>query len=152
MIWCAGIGVTPFASVLKMLRRKPINSVEFYWTNRETTEFEWFVDLLVEIMEDCPFIDIHLFFTGKITADQVKKSMKNDGSKNSMVQLLPRTIFARPDISNIFKIKSEGKYQGKKVGVFFCGPPAISRNLQNCCRQYSDNNTNTLFSYHKENF
>lgn len=151
MIWCAGIGVTPFASVLKALRKKPIRSVEFYWTNRETTEFEWFVDLLVELMHDCPFIEIHLFFTGRQTAAQIEKGAK-DGSKPSMASLLPRTIFSRPDIENIFRIKSQEKFAGQKVGVFFCGPPMIARMLAKNCQEFSDSNSMTQFSFHKENF
>jgi len=95
---------------------------------------------------------IHLFFTGKTTAEQIKSKAGKDGGKNSMVSLLPRTIFSRPDIPNILKIKAEEKYHGKRVGVFFCGPPAIARTLQSSCSEVSDHNSNTLFSFHKENF
>jgi len=74
MLWAAGIGVTPFASILKAIRHGiqtsdsncPIKRVEFYWINREKTSFEWFIDLLAELERSCDFLSIQLFFTGKV--------------------------------------------------------------------------------------
>lgn len=49
----AGIGVTPFASILKSIRYKieatgqtVIQKVYFYWISRDKNSFEWFSDLL----------------------------------------------------------------------------------------------------------
>lgn len=52
-----GIGVTPMASVLKFIRYKvesdpencPVKRVHFYWMNRDTSSFEWFLDLLASM-------------------------------------------------------------------------------------------------------
>jgi ferredoxin-NADP reductase len=52
MLFAAGIGVTPFASILKTIRYKveageiPLKYVAFYWISRDATAFEWFIDLL----------------------------------------------------------------------------------------------------------
>ena len=50
----AGIGVTPFASILKSIwhqHNKPdsslnIRKIYFYWICRDTNAFEWFAELL----------------------------------------------------------------------------------------------------------
>ena len=53
----AGIGVTPFASILKSIYYKLIDEntkirlkkVYFYWICPEPTAFEWFADLLLSL-------------------------------------------------------------------------------------------------------
>ena len=57
MLVGAGIGVTPFASILKSIYYKLIDEnttlrlkkVYFYWICPEPTSFEWFADLLVTL-------------------------------------------------------------------------------------------------------
>jgi len=55
MLWAAGIGVTPFASILKAIKhnieagKSTIQQVDFYWINREQNAFEWFIDLLADL-------------------------------------------------------------------------------------------------------
>lgn len=81
MLWAAGIGVTPFASILKSIRHQlktggcKLQVVQFYWINREQTEFEWFIDLLVELAQTCPQLQIKLFFTGRISAQQGTRTL-----------------------------------------------------------------------------
>ena len=57
MLVGAGIGVTPFASILKSIYYKLIDEhtkirlkkVYFYWICPEPTAFEWFADLLLSL-------------------------------------------------------------------------------------------------------
>ena len=53
MLIGGGIGVTPFASILKSIRYKleqtgqtTIENAYFYWICRDKNSFEWFSDLL----------------------------------------------------------------------------------------------------------
>ena len=62
----AGIGVTPFASILKTLAiqakqdrlETPLKKVAFYWVCRDDKEFETFRDLLVGIVDDSSLASI----------------------------------------------------------------------------------------------
>ena len=70
----AGIGVTPFASILKSIWYQHnksdsslnIKKVYFYWICRDTNAFEWFAELLtsmeVQVKEYLHMIYFHLLF------------------------------------------------------------------------------------------
>lgn len=153
-LWAAGIGVTPFASILKSLKFQIENgscqtkTVEFYWTNRDRSSFEWFLDLLQYLERNCEFLTINLFFTGK--APSKDQLVDNDG-RDAITGLESRTIYGRPDINAIYAQKAQ-EYEGCTVGVFFCGPPVVSKTLYAACRKYTNVKTKTKFKYHKENF
>lgn len=68
----AGIGVTPFASVLKRLHyrlenekgTKKVEKVHFFWTCREQGAFQWFADILSQLESNenakvCPIISFY---------------------------------------------------------------------------------------------
>lgn len=153
LLFAAGIGVTPFASIIKNIRYKinetdeetNLKSVEFFWINRERRSFEWFIDLLAELERTCSFLKIHLFFTGKVEAEN------KNGNADSLAGLESRTTYGRPNFEQIFQEKAT-EYEGHTVGVFFCGPPAISKQLYKQCRKKTNIATKTKFIYHKENF
>lgn len=73
------------------------------------------------------------------------------GAKVSLAYFLPQTTFARPNIPKIFA-DEDVQFRGKKVGVFFCGPPAVSRQLQSACESCTDVSVGTKYVFHKENF
>jgi len=164
MLWAAGIGATPFSSILKAIKNKiesgncELKRVEFYWTNRDVQSFEWFIDLLSSLEKSCPFLEINLFFTGNLNADQVRtymQGMNNNDEDNIQVDAITglnaRTTFGRPDISAIYAQKAQ-QFQGQTVGVFFCGPPVMSKELLRNCEEQTSVANNTRFVYHKENF
>jgi len=43
-------------------------------------------------------------------------------------------------------------HRGQKIGVMFCGPDIIARDLKKSCGKYTDFDTKTIFNLHKENF
>jgi len=43
-------------------------------------------------------------------------------------------------------------HNGTKIGVMFCGPDIIARDLKKSCGKYTDFDSNTVFMLHKENF
>eukprot|EP01128_Nolandella_sp_AFSM9_P005127 TRINITY_DN2434_c0_g1_i1.p1 TRINITY_DN2434_c0_g1~~TRINITY_DN2434_c0_g1_i1.p1 ORF type:complete len:535 (-),score=75.71 TRINITY_DN2434_c0_g1_i1:129-1733(-) len=173
MMWCAGIGVTPFASILKDIKfqveqgQANFKSVDFYWINRDKQSFEWIIELLAYLEQKCPYMEINLFFTGSLDANQVRAFMMEDDSdsdssvvqvvgdrskpKDAITGLQARTTFGRPDFSSIFSAKAQ-QYQGRKVGVFYCGPAAVSKILYENCAKHTSVASSTIFKYHKENF
>lgn len=73
----------------------------------------------------------------------------NDSGKATFSSFLSRTTFSRPNIPHIFATKAK-EFQGKTIGVFFCGPPAVSKQLLDAAQQNTSGSTK--FVYHKENF
>ncbi len=158
----AGIGVTPFASILKsMLYRSQQHSanmnlqkVHFYWLNREQKAFEWFVELLskLEAQDTNHLFDINLYLTGAQALSDMKSStlfvamdlMHSKTEVDLITGLKSRTKTGRPDWDTIFRDIAQ-QHAPEKVDVYFCGPPGLSLQLRNLCHKYG-------FGYRKENF
>ncbi|KAF9291435.1 hypothetical protein BGZ68_004083 [Mortierella alpina] len=72
----AGIGVTPFASVLKHIwysvmqptKVITLRKVYFFWVCRDRDAFEWFQDLLIALEEQnmTDFLEIRSYLTGEL--------------------------------------------------------------------------------------
>ncbi|PVU89659.1 hypothetical protein BB559_005000 [Furculomyces boomerangus] len=66
MLFGSGIGVTPFASVLKSMwyrfnlpgHRQRLKKVYFIWTQKDASSFEWFQDLLQAIEDEEEYTDL----------------------------------------------------------------------------------------------
>ncbi|EIW70423.1 hypothetical protein TREMEDRAFT_68048 [Tremella mesenterica DSM 1558] len=146
----AGIGVTPFASILKHIwyaqkagRLGALRRVEFIWSCRDTGSFGWFQSILEEIeaaQTDPNFLRISIYLTQKMDIDAVQNIAINDvGQEYDPLTLLrSRTLFGRPDFRQIFSSLSNsienGSYlQGReaslrtRLGVYFCGPNNLAR-------------------------
>jgi len=159
ILFAAGIGVTPFASILKDIRYQlqtdencQLARVHFYWTNRDRSAFEWFTELLATLEKNNinNFLDINIYLTGQMSVDQIKQVMyEDDDTVDQITGLEAKTQYMRPPIDQMFQ-QMATKYTGETVGVFFCGPPVISKTLYRCCRKYTKKGTR--FVYHKENF
>jgi hypothetical protein len=81
MLCATGIGVTPYASLLKEMNWKciiilklvinekhkmKIKKVFFFWINRDEGSWEWFVDFLNDLEnKNGDFFQIFTFMTGK---------------------------------------------------------------------------------------
>ncbi|GFZ43808.1 hypothetical protein JCM24511_01528 [Saitozyma sp. JCM 24511] len=140
----AGIGVTPFASILKHIwyaqragRLGSLRRVEFIWVCRDTGTFGWFQTLLEEIEEaqtDPDFLRISIYLTQRMDVDAVQNITLND----PLTLLRSRTLFGRPDFKQVFtslasSIESGSYLPGReaslktRMGVYFCGPSALAR-------------------------
>lgn len=88
MLIAAGIGVTPYSSLLKHFKFRldaassgqapplKIRRASFYWINRDEGSWEWFSDILNQLESENPdFFDIHTYMTGMLKAEDVKKIM-----------------------------------------------------------------------------
>ncbi|KAI0467176.1 cytochrome b-245 heavy chain subunit beta [Xylaria cf. heliscus] len=125
-----GIGVTPWASILKNiwhLRNSPnpptrLRRVEFIWVCKDTGSFEWFQTLLSSLESQSSeaaripgsngveFLKIHTFLTQKLDIDTAQNIVLNSvGSDvDPLTELKARTNFGRPNFLNIFEAMRNG--------------------------------------------
>jgi NADPH oxidase len=169
----AGIGVTPFASILKHIwyRQKKgslgaLRRVEFFWICRDAPSFGWFQSLLQEVeaaQMDPNFLRINIYLTQKLKEDTIWNIVVNDaGAEYDPLTLLrTRTMYGRPDWKAIFgRLRNSielGQYlpgstsQLKtRVGVYFCGPPVLAKAIQ--VESVSASSSTVQFSFAKEHF
>jgi len=165
----AGIGVTPFASILKHIKnciqkvgssstaaRTPIDKVYFYWICRDKTAFAWFSNMLAALERENinNFLEINTYLTGALSPDEIKDVMygTDEESADQITGLSSPTHFGRPKWPDIFQDLAT-KHANSDVGVFFCGPRVLSKELyKNCVRSTSTTEGGCRFHFNKENF
>lgn len=126
-----GIGVTPWASILKNiwhLRNDPnanrrLKRVEFIWVSRDTESFEWFKELLASLefqseqeaiqaglANDGGFIRIHTYLTQRINVDMAHNIVLNSvgQTKDPLTELKAGTNFGRPDFPKFMGALRDG--------------------------------------------
>lgn len=118
-----GIGVTPWASMLKNiwhLRNSPdpptrLRRVEFIWVCKDTTSFEWFQTLLLSLEEQsfnaagrpgsggAEFLRIHTYLTQKLDVDTANNIVLHSvgAAVDPLTELKTRTNFGRPDFKRL---------------------------------------------------
>lgn len=162
----AGIGVTPFASILKSIwfklqhsdRNLKTQKIYFYWICRETGAFAWFKDLLTSLeqeMEDSGkvgFLNYRLFLTGWNSNIAGHAALNFDKATDILTGLKQKTFFGRPMWDNEFSAIATA-HPKSVVGVFLCGPPTLAKSLRKRCHRYSSLDPRKVqFYFNKENF
>ncbi|KAK6522568.1 hypothetical protein TWF281_002007 [Arthrobotrys megalospora] len=175
-----GIGVTPWASILKSIwhkRQGPnpptrLRRVEFIWVCKEVSSFEWFHTLLSSLERqsqtpgfsaDADFLRIHIYLTAKLDIDTAQNIVLNSvgAELDPLTELRSRTNFGRPDFKRLFGAMRDGILDQSyisgldhslktKVGVYFCGPNVAARSVKLACRSVSSETVQ--FSFWKEHF
>uniref|UniRef100_A0A8B9GRU4 NADPH oxidase 3 n=1 Tax=Amazona collaria TaxID=241587 RepID=A0A8B9GRU4_9PSIT len=160
----AGIGVTPFASILKSIWYKcckpntelVLQKVYFYWICRDPSAFEWFADLLFHLESKMAekgkndFLSYHIFLTGWDESQATHIALHYDDKMDVITGLRQKTYYGRPNWDNEFKQLAENH---PSIGVFFCGPKNLSKILQKTCSSYSSVDPRGVhFHYNKESF
>ena len=132
-----GIGVTPWASILKSIWHmrispnppKRLRRVEFIWVCKDTTSFEWFQALLqsLELQSSMmsggeaggqqEFLRIHTYLTQRMDADTAQNIVLNSvgTDKDPLTELSSRTNFGRPDFNRLFVAMREGILNQKYI-------------------------------------
>uniref|UniRef100_A0A7M4FWX2 NADPH oxidase 1 n=1 Tax=Crocodylus porosus TaxID=8502 RepID=A0A7M4FWX2_CROPO len=166
MLIGAGIGVTPFASVLKSIWYKfqqadqslKTKKIYFYWLCRDTGAFAWFNDLLASLEQEmeesgkADFLNYRLFLTGWNNSIAGHAVLNFDTVTDVVTGLKQKTSFGRPMWNNEFSAVATA-HPKSVVGVFLCGPEALAKSLQKCCHQYSMLDPRKVkFYFNKENF
>uniref|UniRef100_A0A3B5ME98 NADPH oxidase 1 n=1 Tax=Xiphophorus couchianus TaxID=32473 RepID=A0A3B5ME98_9TELE len=166
MLVGAGIGVTPFASILKSIWYKfkdndpklRTRKIYFYWLCRETNAFEWFADLLkaqeneMEERGMGDFLTYKLFLTGWDQSHVNYIMVNMDQETDVVTGLKQKTHYGRPNWDKEFEqVRNENPTS--VVGTFLCGPEALGKVLEKKCGKYSDvDPRKTKFYFNKENF
>ncbi|KAI4109208.1 MAG: hypothetical protein L6R37_000639 [Teloschistes peruensis] len=158
----AGIGVTPFASILKSIwyrmnrpqhQRTRLRKVYFFWVCRDYGSFEWFRSLLmaIEAQDMDSHIEIHTYLTARIKSDDATNIMINDanGEVDAITGLRTPTNFGRPNWDAIFR-GIRKIHAPAEAGVFFCGPKPLGSQLHIKCNMYTG--PDFRFAWGKENF
>ncbi|XP_043919396.1 NADPH oxidase 3 [Protopterus annectens] len=162
----AGIGVTPFASVLKSIWYQCCNSnttmklkkVYFFWLCRSTYTFEWFADLLhsleVQMSEGgkTNFLSYHIFLTGWDESQAAHIVLHHDDKADVITGLKHKTFYGRPNWNAEFKELVQN-HTGTDIGVFYCGPKPLSTILRKLCNMHSSPYPQGVrFHYNKESY
>ncbi|KAI1609438.1 NADPH oxidase [Exophiala viscosa] len=123
-----GIGVTPWASVLKHIyniRAGPnpprrLKRVEFLWVTRSIESFEWFQTLLSSLEEQSAaaaqsvggpeFLRIHTYLTQKVDANTAANIYLNTvgNAVDPLTELRTKTQYGRPDFKRLFGAMRDG--------------------------------------------
>ncbi|KAG7162785.1 NADPH oxidase 5-like 2, partial [Homarus americanus] len=149
----AGIGVTPFASILQsvMMRYRAakapcpychvpsclalpatlrkLRKVDFVWVNRDIGSFEWFLEVLAAMESE-----------QRVVGAAMETFLSLHLYKTGAAPLRPTLPLAssiragRPDWEKVFSGIRESRMG--KVCVFYCGPPALVGILREKCIKY----------------
>lgn len=143
----AGIGVTPFASVLAsfVLRangdRPPrLAKAHFFWLNKDQYSFEWFAALLGELEEEDTkqLLQIHLCMTAgradttALGVEVARQVMHESGKDDIVTGLRTHTHMGQPDWERMLYLIRE-EHAPERVDVYFCGPPGLATKLRPIC-------------------
>lgn len=146
-----GIGVTPFACVLRALLDDwsgfRLRRLYFVWVCRELQAFSWFADLLCALHHKLWRENRPDYFNLMLFVSQTDK-LQNLSEEKYQV-LTSRLQVGRPRWKPLLSDIARSNV-GKRVGVFCCGPKGISRTLHRLCN--SSPHTGATFEFNKESF
>nr|XP_027781806.1 dual oxidase 2 [Marmota flaviventris] len=163
-----GIGVTPFASILKDLIFKSAlgnqmlcKKIYFIWVTRTQRQFEWLADIIREVEEnDCQdLVSVHIYITQLAEKFDLRTTMlyicerhfQKVLNRSLFTGLRSVTHFGRPPFEPFFNSLQEVHPQVHKIGVFSCGPPGMTKNVEKAC-QLVNRQDRAHFMHHYENF
>ncbi|KAK7492719.1 hypothetical protein BaRGS_00016024, partial [Batillaria attramentaria] len=167
----AGIGVTPYASILKdfvhmssikCTYKVKCQKLYFIWITGSQRHFEWLIDILreVEEIDQHGMVGIDIFITQFFQNFDLRTALlyifeehfqKMTGGKSVFTGLKATTHFGRPQMNKIMHSVHKAHPQVKKVGVFSCGPRGVTKGVERACMDASKS-TKALFEHHFENF
>ncbi|CAH1775162.1 unnamed protein product [Owenia fusiformis] len=166
-----GIGVTPYASILKdfafMSSVKSMFKIKcqklyFIWVTASQRHYEWLIDILkqVEEVDERNTVEIHIFITQFFQHYDLRTTMlyiceehfQKVANKSLFTGLKAKTHFGRPLFENMFQGLQEQHNKVKKFGVFSCGPPGLTKGVERACINMSKVTSKSSFEHHFENF
>ncbi|KAG4137091.1 hypothetical protein ERO13_D07G050200v2 [Gossypium hirsutum] len=156
----AAINKTSLSNSKRRLENFKTRRAYFYWVTREQESFDWFEGIMNEVaeMDRNHVIELHNYCTsvyeeGDACSALIAMLQALNHAKNG-VDVVSGTIvkshFAKPDWRRVYK-QIAVKHNNARVGVFYCGIPALIEELRQLASDFS-RNTSTKFDFHKENF
>ncbi|CAO2579085.1 Dual oxidase 2 [Lemmus lemmus] len=163
-----GIGVTPFASILKDLVFKSslgsqmlCKKIYFIWVTRTQRQFEWLADIIREVEENDhhDLVSVHIYITQLAEKFDLRTTMlyicerhfQKVLNRSLFTGLRSITHFGRPPFELFFNSLQEVHPEVRKIGVFSCGPPGMTKNVEKSC-QLINRRDQAHFVHHYENF
>ncbi|XP_013772431.1 dual oxidase-like [Limulus polyphemus] len=166
-----GIGVTPYASILNDLvfgtstnRYSGVacKKVYFLWICPSHRHFEWFIDVLrdVERKDVTNVLEIHIFITQFFHKFDLRTTMlyicenhfQRISNSSMFTGLKAVNHFGRPDMNAFLKFVREQHSYMSKVGVFSCGPTALTKSISSAIESVNNSRKLPHFIHHFENF
>ncbi|XP_015678755.1 dual oxidase 2 [Protobothrops mucrosquamatus] len=163
-----GIGVTPFASILKDLVFKSsvgsrilCKKIYFIWVTRTQRQFEWVADIIREVEENDQrdLVSVHIYITQLAEKFDLRTTMlyicerhfQKVLNRSLFTGLRSITHFGRPPFVPFFCSLQEVHPEVRKIGVFSCGPPGMTKNVEKACQKINKRDQ-AHFIHHYENF
>lgn len=163
-----GIGVTPFASILKDLVFKSsmgtqmlCKKIYFIWVTRTQRQFEWLADIIREVEENDSrdLVSVHIYITQLAEKFDLRTIMlyicerhfQKVLNRSLFTGLRSVTHFGRPPFELFLDSLQEVHPQVHKIGVFSCGPPGMTKDVEKAC-QLINRQDRAHFVHHYENF
>lgn len=163
-----GIGVTPFASILKDIAYKAstrarifCKKVYFIWVTRTQKQFEWMTDIIREVEEkdNRDLVSVHIFITQFYQKFDLRTTMlyicerhfQKISNKSLFTGLRAVTHFGRPDFKGFLDSLQLEHPSVPTVGVFSCGPLPMTRSVEAACEELNKKD-GAIFDHHFENF
>ncbi|HEY3254596.1 MAG TPA: EF-hand domain-containing protein [Polyangiaceae bacterium] len=146
----AGIGVTPFASVLESAvlrsdeaKRSCLEKVHFFWLNSDQYSFEWFRGLLADLeqQDHRHLLEIHLCMTSMrsgVTAfglELAREVMHDAGRSDFITGLRTKTHLGHPDWEDLLSSIAK-RHHPFPVDVYYCGPRGLAKKLEPICHRF----------------
>ncbi|XP_038077765.1 dual oxidase 2-like isoform X2 [Patiria miniata] len=163
-----GIGVTPFASILKDLvarsaqgQKFTCKKVYFIWVTRTQKQFEWLTDIIrdVEDKDVNDLVSVHIFITQFFQKFDLRTTMlyicerhfQKISERSLFTGLRSITHFGRPQFETFLQSLQDEHPSVNKIGVFSCGPPGMTNNVEKACTELNKYD-GAAFIHHFENF
>ncbi|GCC37242.1 hypothetical protein chiPu_0015744 [Chiloscyllium punctatum] len=163
-----GIGVTPFSSILKdlvfkssMFSKIACKKVYFIWVTRTQRQFEWMADIIREVEKNDKndLVSVHIYITQLAEKFDLRTTMlyicerhfQKVSNRSLFTGLRSITHFGRPQFIPFFNSLQEVHPEVGKIGVFSCGPPGLTKNVEKACQQINKRDQ-AHFMHHYENF
>lgn len=164
-----GIGVTPFASILKDIVHKSkynmrctCQKVYFLWITRTQKQFEWLTDIIrqVENADEQNFVAVHIFITQFKQKFDLRTTMlwicerhfHKIAGKSLFTGLRSTTHFGRPRLEDFLQSLKFEHPQAKHIGVFSCGPAPMTLSVNDACSTVNKYEGYPQYTHHFENF
>ncbi|XP_035550222.1 respiratory burst oxidase homolog protein C-like isoform X2 [Juglans regia] len=131
-----------------------------YWVTREQGSFDWFKSEMNEVAEldNRGVIELHTYCTcvyqeGDARSALITMLQSLNHAKNGIDIVSGTRVkshFAKPDWRTVYE-RIARKHTHSRVGVFYCGPAALAKELRQLATDLSHKGS-TKFDFHKENF
>ncbi len=101
--------------------------------------------------KDSGLLELNCYLTSRLNDKQCLylHLLNQTSGPDPITGLQSKTNYGRPNFERLFKIWSQ-EFEGKTIGVFYCGPKVLGSKLKWLCIKKSKKETN--FKFHQETF